>query len=80
MTCSHQLRAQNRPYPRTCTDCGLGPCKETRSLSVLSAWKTECIRLVDCYSDYVSPSTSSDTEDAAAALEALIDHIEKLGL
>jgi len=25
-TCSEALRAQGKPYPRTCKKCGLGPC------------------------------------------------------
>lgn len=25
-TCSETLRAQGKPYPRTCKKCGLGPC------------------------------------------------------
>jgi len=25
--CQQELRAQGKPYPRTCTVCGLGPCK-----------------------------------------------------
>lgn len=27
MTCQQELRAAGQPYPRTCQDCGLGPCK-----------------------------------------------------
>lgn len=27
MTCQQELRAAGSPYPRTCQDCGLGPCK-----------------------------------------------------
>lgn len=27
MTCQQELRRQGKPYPRTCQDCGLGPCK-----------------------------------------------------
>lgn len=26
MACQHQLREQGHAYPRTCADCGLGPC------------------------------------------------------
>ena len=26
MTCQRQLREDCPPYPRTCADCGLGPC------------------------------------------------------
>ncbi len=26
MTCSAELRAEGRAAPRTCRDCGLGPC------------------------------------------------------
>lgn len=25
--CSDELREQGKPYPRTCMECGLGPCK-----------------------------------------------------
>ena len=25
--CNHQLRAEGKPYPRTCAECGLGPCR-----------------------------------------------------
>ena len=27
MTCNKLLQAEGKPYPRTCPDCGLGPCK-----------------------------------------------------
>lgn len=27
MTCTNVLRRLNKPYPRTCADCGLGPCQ-----------------------------------------------------
>lgn len=27
--CSTLLREQGQPYPRTCRECGLGPCKRT---------------------------------------------------
>jgi hypothetical protein len=26
--CTYELRKQGVPYPRTCAECGLGPCKE----------------------------------------------------
>jgi hypothetical protein len=28
MACNHDLQAEGRPYPRTCADCGIGPCKK----------------------------------------------------
>lgn len=28
MACNEDLEAQGKPYPRTCSDCGLGPCKK----------------------------------------------------
>jgi len=28
MACNKDLQADNQPYPRTCADCGLGPCKK----------------------------------------------------
>lgn len=27
MACSEALKAEGKAYPRTCSDCGLGPCK-----------------------------------------------------
>lgn len=40
MTCQQELRKQKKPYPRTCADCGLGPCKLTGfpSISPECAW------------------------------------------
>lgn len=29
--CSQTLREQNKPYPRTCERCGLGPCSENHT-------------------------------------------------
>lgn len=26
MKCNHDLRSRGLPYPRTCAECGLGPC------------------------------------------------------
>ncbi len=35
--CQKVMRARNKPYPRTCYVCGLGPCKETvESIAALS--------------------------------------------
>ncbi len=31
MTCQKELMAAGSPYPRTCSDCGLGPCKRYNS-------------------------------------------------
>jgi len=28
MTCNEELKAENKPYPRTCAACGIGPCSE----------------------------------------------------
>lgn len=28
MACNQDLQRANQPYPRTCADCGLGPCKK----------------------------------------------------
>jgi hypothetical protein len=28
MTCQEELRLAGEPYPRTCAECGLGPCRE----------------------------------------------------
>lgn len=30
MTCQKQLMAEDKPYPRTCEECSLGPCKYDR--------------------------------------------------
>lgn len=29
MTCQKQLMKEGKSYPRTCAECGLGPCHET---------------------------------------------------
>jgi hypothetical protein len=31
VTCQQTLRAEGKAYPRTCQECGLGPCKEVRA-------------------------------------------------
>ena len=31
--CTYKLREQGKPYPRTCRECGLGPCKALRQQS-----------------------------------------------
>lgn len=31
MTCQQELRRKGLPYPRTCQECGLGPCKHSKS-------------------------------------------------
>ena len=31
-TCSELLRLAGKPYPRTCSECGLGPCKHRTQL------------------------------------------------
>ena len=28
MTCSNELRILGKEYPRTCADCGMGPCRD----------------------------------------------------
>jgi hypothetical protein len=28
--CNEQLKTEDKPYPRTCAKCGLGPCKEVQ--------------------------------------------------
>jgi len=28
MACNEKLKADRKPYPRTCSDCGLGPCTQ----------------------------------------------------
>lgn len=33
-TCNELLRANGKPYPRTCRECGLGPCKQAKPARV----------------------------------------------
>lgn len=44
MTCNEILRREGKPYPRTCADCGLGPCKQDISLIIRQrdAWRAAC--------------------------------------
>lgn len=34
MTCQKQLHEAGLPYPRTCADCGLGPCHQDMTKSI----------------------------------------------
>lgn len=34
MTCALELRQQGQSYPRTCADCGLGPCKKVSAAAM----------------------------------------------
>ena len=43
MTCSYALRAAGKPYPRTCTECGLGPCKYPRHQPPQAAAQTAAL-------------------------------------
>ena len=44
MTCNQILQAQRKPYPRTCAECGLGPCKQQELLKDGKQWVCqECI-------------------------------------
>lgn len=33
MTCSNDLRQQGLAYPRSCKECGLGPCKHLATMA-----------------------------------------------
>ena len=39
MACNEDLKKENRPYPRTCADCGLGPCKKYPETNILPSNK-----------------------------------------
>jgi hypothetical protein len=42
MTCQKILQAQNKPYPRTCEECGLGPCKQQELLKEVLSKQWVC--------------------------------------
>ena len=39
--CSAHLRVKGKPYPRTCGECGLGPCKFIASALMAQAMDSE---------------------------------------
>lgn len=40
MTCQQELRAIGKPYPRTCQECGLGPCRRAPAANTPAATVT----------------------------------------
>ena len=61
MSCNNELRGAGKPYPRTCVDCGLGPCKKSvvdlimygASFSVVNEGRSERVDPADVYKDNV---------------------------
>lgn len=45
-TCNETLRAENKPYPRTCAKCGLGPCVGHPLPSPAAATAFELVHIV----------------------------------
>jgi hypothetical protein len=45
MTCSKQLQLAGSAYPRTCVDCGLGPCKNPRFQAHAQAMPTQRVEI-----------------------------------
>ena len=45
MTCQRELLAAGKPYPRTCSICGLGPCSRNRAKGVKNAPEVGLIAL-----------------------------------
>ena len=41
MTCQIEEREAGRPYPRTCQDCGFGPCKNRLKIPLPDAHGTK---------------------------------------
>tara|TARA_R110000822_G_scaffold35007_9_gene98889 strand:+ start:93 stop:806 length:714 start_codon:yes stop_codon:yes gene_type:complete len=48
-TCSTTLRLQNKPYPRTCKKCGLGPCIAQPTAQLEQEHDTSSTHLAHCY-------------------------------
>jgi len=46
MTCNQILKAQHKAYPRTCAECGLGPCKQQELLKEVLSKQWVCS---DCF-------------------------------
>lgn len=49
MACNNELRENNKPYPRTCADCKLGPCHKlgSKPVQTLQEAQAEIARLHD---------------------------------
>lgn len=65
MACTHTLRDQGKPYPRTCSECGLGPCHYKR----------------DDHHPATPPPVASDAlvQELVEALKPIQDEVRRLG-
>lgn len=46
MACNKDLQALDQPYPRTCADCGLGPCKKYPSFPLKRATSKDLAAII----------------------------------
>lgn len=70
MTCNKLLQAEGKSYPRTCPDCGLGPCKGGASTPTGMGTHAGIMTMQEC----------ADAESAPSALAKQVngDHYKKL--
>lgn len=57
MTCQQELRKQGKAYPRTCEDCGLGPCNAGRK-EIVVVTDRELLKLAALASGYACYRTN----------------------
>jgi hypothetical protein len=74
--CTDVLRDQGKPYPRTCAECGLGPCKRKLTTPKPNEPTLTCSEVVErlrseCYTpDFLDESSSFDTRKAEQILHS----------
>ena len=72
MTCVNRMREQNphQPYPRSCQECGLGPCKRTARESDDFMFRMH-VRL-DAILDDISAETGTPKRDIVKSAIAFL--------
>ncbi len=72
--CTHKLQAQGVAYPRTCAECGLGPCKaESTAATAKHNEFTIVLTALRHYEEYVTDG------ELQARVGQIADRIEEQG-
>jgi hypothetical protein len=69
MICSQMLREQGKPYPRTCPECFLGPCKHMPRVDPAAAARSD-LRLALVQLHYSAGSVDEVLDKLEAYLTA----------
>lgn len=70
MTCNKDLQTEGKTYPRTCSDCGLGPCNKYPPNTYATVW----VLMPDYGLEGLrEPFMAFRTKDAAEACKELIE-------